>query len=149
MYIHEFQQNCTVLLLCAMSTKCFYMRHLMSLTAMLIEEIRYFDENNPSFHLLITARVRIMLLSQFSVFFQNIIIFRSTTIRRQIGLSPVSTTRVDGPSTRVVETGLQYQLKLQHQRKDGLHVGQYQRYKYKYKYKWGFVERGLQIVQGR
>jgi len=22
-------------------------------------------------------------------------------------------------------------------------------YKYKYKYKWGFVERGLQIVQGR
>ena len=67
MYIHEFQQNCIFPLLCAMSTKCLNMRHMMSLTSMLIEGIRYFDKNRPSFHLL-AARVRVMLLSQFSAF---------------------------------------------------------------------------------
>jgi len=45
MYSHEFQQNCIFPLLCAMSTKCFHVRLLMSLTAMLIEGIRYFDKN--------------------------------------------------------------------------------------------------------
>jgi len=48
-------------LLCAitaLSTKCFHVRHLMSLTAMLIDGIRYFDKNRPCFHLLITSRLQ-------------------------------------------------------------------------------------------
>jgi len=53
-----------------MSTKCFHVRHLMSLIAMLIEEIRYFDKKQTKLPLIDNSksRLRIMLLSQFTVF---------------------------------------------------------------------------------
>jgi len=35
-----------------MSTKCFHVRHLMSLIAMLIEEIRYFDKKQTKLPLI-------------------------------------------------------------------------------------------------
>ena len=62
MYNHKFQQHSISPLLCALSTKCFHMLLLMSLTAMLIEGIRYFDKTDWAILLILMILILIKAL---------------------------------------------------------------------------------------